>query len=901
MREWLARLIDWMRRERLDAELNQELQFHRQQLERDARHAGVAGDDAQSSAHRRLGNATRIVEESRDRWSVPWLDHLQQDVRYTLRGLRRSPGFTLSVIATLGLGIGANVAMFGVIDQLMFRPHAYLRDPGSVHRVYLQSLNRDAGTSGTIRRTTDGLEYTRFVDLTQWTRSFSQTAAFYSASVAVGTGAAAKEREIAAVTASYFQFFDARPALGRYFLESEDKTPIGASVAVLDYGFWKSEFGGRDVIGQPLQVGSISATIIGVAPEKFSGLAESTPASVYVPVTTFAGMDRGEDGKTYFTTYAWSWLRMVARRKPTVSVEAANADLTSAYRRSWDAERQLQPRLASAEQAGARAVISSVRTAAGPNPSLENRTLVWVTGVAAIVLLIACANVANLFLARALRRRREVALRVALGVSRSRLVTQSLTESVILSLLGGIAGVALAQWGGIALRRLFVDTTSSLDLITDLRTLAFAFTAALVTGLLTGGAPVLFSLGRDLAPTLKLGPRQGTYDRSVLRTSLLVMQGALSMVLLVGAGLFVSSLSHVRDLRLGYDVDRVLVVLRNLRGAELTDSATVQLGRTLLSTAQAMPDVESAAWVSSVPFYTTSSTALFVPGIDSVRRLGEFTYQQGTTDYFKTIGTRIVRGRGFTTDDRAGSPRVAVVSEGMAKVLWPNADAVGQCMHVGRDTMPCTTVVGVAEDVMHDDLVEKRHFRYYLPIEQFRPLSGYAVLLRMRSDPAKATERVRRTMQAVMPGETYVTPRLFSEIVEGQRRSWQVGATMFVALGGLALVVAAIGLYGVIAYNVAQRMHELGVRVALGAQASNVVRLVVGQGLRFAVFGVAVGAVLALIAARWVQPLLFEQSATDVRVFALVGAVLLGVALLATSIPARRATKVDPISVLKSD
>lgn len=901
MRERLARCFDWMRRDRLDAELNEELQFHRRQLERDARHAGVAADDAQASARRRLGNATRIVEESRERWSVPWLDHLQQDVRYALRGLRRTPGFTLSVIATLGLGIGANVAMFGVIDQLMFRPHAYLRDPGSVHRVYLQSLGRDAGSTSPIRRTTDGLEYTRYVDLTQWTRSFSQTAALYTTNMAIGTGAAAKEREVAAVSASYFQFFDARPALGRYFVSSEDTTPVGAPVAILDYGFWQSEFGGRDVIGELLQVGGINATIVGVVPEKFSGFSESTPAAVYVPITTLAGMDRGEDGKTYFTTYAWSWLRMVARRKPGVSVEAANADLTSAYRRSWNAERQMQPRLPSPEQADARAVISSVRTAAGPNPSLENRTLVWVMGVAAIVLLIACANVANLFLARALRRRKEVALRVALGVSRTRLVTQSLTESVILSLLGGLAGVALAQWGGIALRRLFVDTTSRFDLITDLRTLAFAFGAALLTGMLTGGAPVLFSLRRDLAPTLKLGPRQGTYERSALRTGLLVMQGALSMVLLVGAGLFVKSLSNVRDLRIGYDADRVLVVMRNLRGAELTDSAMVQLGRQLLSTAQAIPDVESAAWVSSVPFYTTSSTALFVPGIDSVRRLGEFSYQQSTTDYFKTIGTRIIRGRGFTSDDRATSPRIAVVSEGMAKVLWPNADAIGQCMHVGRDTMPCTTVVGVAEDVMHDDLVEKRHYRYYLPIEQFRPLNGYAALLRVRGDPAAASDRVRRAMQAVMPGETYVNVRVFSEMVESQRRSWQVGATMFVALGGLALVVAAIGLYGVIAYNVAQRMHELGVRVALGAQASNVVRLVVGQGLRFAVFGVAVGAVLALFGARWVQPLLFDQSATDVRVFGLVGAVLLGVALLATSIPARRATKVDPISVLKSD
>ena len=901
MREWLARIFDWLRRDRLDAELNQELAFHRQQLERDARHAGVAADEAQSSANRRLGNTTRIVEESRERWSVPWLDHLQQDVRYTLRGLRRSPGFTLSVIATLGLGIGANVAMFGVIDQLMFRPHAYLRNPGSVHRVYLQSMVLDPGRGGRTRRTTDGLEYTRYADLTRWTRSFSQTAAFSTWPLAVGTGASIRERDVAAVSASYFQFFDARPALGRFFLESEDVTPVGAQVAVLDFGFWKSEFGGRDVIGQPLRVGGMNATIVGVAPEGFAGLSESTPPAVYVPITTLAGMDRSEDGKTYFTTYEWSWLGMAVRRKPGVSMDAANADLTTAYRRSWNAERLTQPRLSTPEQAEARAIVGSVRTSAGPNPTLENRTLVWVTGVAAIVLLIACANVANLFLARVLRRRREIALRVALGVSRTRLVVQSLTESVILSLLGGVVGVAVAQWGGIGLRQLFADNVSQVGVITDQRTLVFAFVAALITGVLTGSAPVLFSLRRDLAPTLKLGPRQGTYERSALRTGLLVMQGALSMVLLVGAGLFTRSLAHVRDMRIGYDADRVLIVTRNLRGADLTDSARAQLGRRLLASAQAIPDVESAALVSSVPFRTTSTTRLSVAGIDSIRQLGEFSYQQGTTDYFKTIGTKIVRGRGFTADDRATSPGIAVVSESMAKVLWPNADAIGKCMRVGADTMPCTTVVGIAEDVMHDDLVERQHFRYYLPIEQFRPSSGYALLLRMRSDPAKASDRVRRTLQAVMPGETYVTSRLFGEMVEGERRSWQLGATMFVALGGLALVVAAIGLYGVIAYNVGQRMHELGVRVALGAQASSVVRLVVGQGLRFAAFGVATGALLALVAARWVQPLLYNQSATDVRVFGLVGGVLLGVALLATSIPARRATKVDPISVLKSD
>jgi predicted permease len=528
---------------------------------------------------------------------------------------------------------------------------------------------------------------------------------------------------------------------------------------------------------------------------------------------------------------------------------------------------------------------------------------VWVSGVSAIVLLIACANVANLFLARALRRRREVALRLALGVSRARLVAQSLTESVVLSLLGCVVGIAVAQWGGVALRRLFLelDDVSGLDLVTDGRTLAVALVAAVGAGIITGIAPVLFGARGQLGATLKLGPREGTYHRSPARSALLITQGALSMALLIGAGLFVKSLANVRETRLGFEPDRVLMAVRNLRGSRMSETDEIRLGERLLETAQAIPGVEHAAWVSTIPFWVTSTTRLFVTGIDSVERLGEFTYQQGTTDYFQAMGTRIVRGRGFTRDDRAGAPPIVVVSESMAKVLWPGADAIGQCIRVGADSMPCTTVVGIAEDAAHNSITDAQRYRYYLPIAQFRPQNGYAVVLRMRDDPMLAVERVRSALQAVMPGETYVTVRPLEEIVDGERRSWRVGATMFVAFGVLALAVAAVGLYGVIAYNVAQRMHELGVRVALGAQAADVVRLVVGQGIRFAVAGVAVGGLLALFAARWVQPLLFQQSATDVRVFGAVGVVLVTVAVLASSIPARRATRVDPNTVLRSE
>ena len=895
MREWLARIVDWFRRDRLDAELREELAFHRTQLERDARATGDDALEARWVARRRLGNVTRVHEESRDRWSVPWFDHLQQDVRYAIRGLRRSPGFALSAIITLGLGIGANAAMFGVIDRLMLRPHAYLREPGRVHRVYLQYKEQDR------QITREAIEYTRYLDLRRWTTSFSATAAYAHGAQAIGIGEAARERPIAAVSASFFGFFDARPALGRFFLAAEDTTPVGASVAVLDYGFWKSDFGGRNVLGEPIQVGNIKATIIGVAPRGFTGVAEKQAPAVYIPITAYAGNLPGEDGKNYFIHYYWGWMNVMVRRKAGVSLAAANADLTNAYTRSWNAERGENRSLEAVSEARPRAVASSLRSAAGPDPGLEARTLVWVSGVAVVVLLIACANVANLFLARALRRRRELALRVALGVSRRRLAAQSFTETIVLSLFGFAAGVAVAQWGGAVLRRLFVGETGSTDVVTDGRTLAVASAASLAAAILTGLAPVFFGLRADVASMLKSGLREGTYQRSRARGALLVAQGALSMVLLVGAGLFVRSLEHVRDKRMGFDADRLLIVRRNLRGADMSDSAQAQLGRRLLATAQSIPGVESAAWISSVPFWTTSAVGVFVPGVPSTRGLGLMTYQQGSTDYFRTMGTQIIRGRGFTADDRVTSPRVAVVSESMARVLWPNANAIGQCMRVGADTMPCTTVVGVAEDVAHVSLAEEAPNRYYLPIEQFRPAAGYAVMLRMRGDPAASAERVRAALQLVMPGQTYVTVRPLSEVVDGERRSWRVGATMFVAFGVLALVVAAVGLYGVVAYNVAQRMQELGVRVALGAQTPDVVRLVVGQGVRFALAGVTLGTVLALFAARWVQPLLYAQSATDVRVFGIVGGVLVVVAIVASGLPARRATRVDPNTVLRAD
>jgi putative ABC transport system permease protein len=897
VREWLARLRDWLRRDELDRELTEELRFHREQLERDALGRGAPSEEVPDRARRRLGNVTLVREDARERWSWPWLDHFQQDFRYALRGLRRSPGFSATVIVTLGLGIGANAAMFGVIDRLMFRPFPYLRDPGSVHRIYLTWQDRERS------RTSSAFEYTRYLDFTKFTSSFSQFAGFAQRTVAVGVGDASRERPVAVVNASFFEFFEMRPALGRFFVASEDVTPKGANVVVLEYGFWQREFGGRNVLGETLHVRNIPCVIIGVAPKGFGGVAENEPPAVFIPITTSAGNEPSERMATnYYKTYNWGWMSVMLRRKPGVPVEAASRDLSQAHLRSWNAERELDPRsIPPAAVAKPAAIAGPLKTPAGPDPGLESKTLLWVTGVAVIVMLIACANVTNLMLARVLRRRREIAVRLALGVSRKRLLAQCLTESMLLAGLGCVAGVAIAQWGGAALRHILVRSNTALDVVTDWRTLMVAAGVALVAGLLTGLGPAYLAGRGELALALKAGAREGGYHRSRMRSALLVVQGALSVILLVGAGLFVKSLDHVRAMPMGYDAEPVLYATANMRGMPTTVEQQEALGQALLTAGQAVPGVESAAWVSAVPFQSSSATGLYVEGIDSVRKLGRFTFQNTTPDFFQTMQTRILRGRAFTAQDRKGTPLVGLVSEAMGQALWPGKDAIGQCMRVGSDTMPCTTVIGIAENAVERSFTGEKGFMYYLPIAQHEPGSGFALMLRMRGDPRPHQETVRKVLQAVMPGQSYIQVQPFNEIIDTQRRPWRVGATMFVAFGILALLVAAVGLYGVITYNVAQRMHELGIRIALGAQSGDVVRLVVGQAIRFAVIGVLLGLALSLFAARWIEPLLFQQSARDPVTYGLVAALLLFVALAASAMLARRATHADPNSALRTD
>ena len=884
--------------------VDDELQFHFEMTTRELMAKGMSSEEARREAQRRFGDVqitrerlttidqARVVRER----CAEWWSALGQDLRYALRGLRLKPGFAAAVILTLGLGIGANATMFSIVDRLLFRPPRYLSAPERASRLYLVTTSRGR------ENVSSGFGYHRYADVRSMTSSFDAMTPFYAADFAVGSGEATREMTIAVSGADLWKMFDVKPVIGRFFAASEDSPPMGTPVAVLSYAFWQTQFGGRSsALGSPIEIGATRYTIIGVAPEGFVGFGgfADKPVAAFVPISVAAnGIGNGRF--PWYTSYGLVWFDVFARRKPGVAPAAADADLNAAFQRSYRQEVAADARATRFEIARPRAFAGPVLADRGPDESKEAKVATWLVGVTAIVLLIACANVVNLLLARALRRRREIAVRIALGVSRGRLVTQLVTESMVLAILGGAAGLAIAQLGGSVVERTLLDkTVVESSPFTDTRVLLVVGALAIVVGTLTGLAPV-FQTGRaDVSSALKAGSREGTVQRSRLRTGLLVMQAALSVLLLVGAGLFVRSLLNVKNLRLGFDADRVLWVDLHWRGVKLDSLRRVQLEERLLERAKRIPGDDNAARALTVPFWFSWSSSLYVDGIDSVAKLGQFTLQAGSPELFATLGTRVLRGRGITRQDAEHAPRVMVVSESMAKRLWPGQDAIGKCVRTSSGTAPCTTVVGIAEDTRQENIGEPA-LHYYLPIEQVQRANG-GLFVRTKGPAVDRAEEVRRALQPVMPGVSYVTVTPMSTIIAPQTRSWSVGATMFTIFGLLALILAAVGLYSVIAYYVAQRTHEMGVRVAFGAQSRDVVQLVVGEGVRTIVPGVVLGAGIAFVAGRWMAPLLFQVSPGDPPFMAAVVVALIVVATLASWLPAARAARVDPIEALRAD
>ncbi|HEX5435576.1 MAG TPA: ABC transporter permease [Gemmatimonadaceae bacterium] len=828
------------------------------------------------------------------------MSSLVQDIRYAARTMRRSLSFTFIAVLCLALGIGATSTIFGIVDALFFRPPPGIGDPGRIVRPY---ITRDSGSMQA--RDYDAASFPDYLDIRDNARSLSGFAAFAGLTLSVGQGASAEHADGIEVTGNYFTVLRVRPALGRFFVAEEDNGPGSPPAAVISYRFWQRQFGGDPaVLGKRLLVDGHPYPIVGVAPPGFYGIDPGSPA-IWIP---FAQHQRLGNSVYHLTERMSMWIHMVGRLAPGVTQERAETDLGAIMRHAAESTPMLDPT--------PEVTLGPILAARGPSPSRQAQLSRWLALAAILVLAIACANAANLLLARAAARRKEVAIRLSVGAGRWRLVRQLLTESVLLALLGAGGGLLLAWW---AVDLLPTFGLPPLHFFTHGRVLVFAVAAAVGCGMLFGLAPALWATRTDLAAAMKEGVREGMDRRSRLRSSLMVVQVALAVVLLTGAGLFVHSLRNVQAIQPGFDLTHLLHVSVDLKLAGYNDTASAAFYARAREAVSALPGVQGAtvttitplaggafSWVFRVPDQETSSPDSGQGSADSSSPSGDFapTTLMVGPDYFATLGTSILQGRDFRPSDRAASEPVVIVSEQFARHYWPRESAIGQCVDLGSKTKPkCYTVVGVVADAKYVQLEEKPRAAFFVPMAQapFALAWDHSLLIRTPGDPEAVIPALRRSLQALAPNLPYIQAEPLTDVLRPELQRRLMAAAMFGVFGLVALMLAAIGLYGVVSYAVEQRTHEMGIRMALGAQQTHVLRLVIGQGAMLTVVGLVIGVVGAFAAARLITHFLFGVSATDPVTFAGVCLLLAAVAALASYLPARRATRVDPIIALRSE
>jgi putative ABC transport system permease protein len=817
---------------------------------------------------------------------------IRGDLVFGLRALRREPGFTAALLAMFALGVGVNAAMFGVVDRLLVRGPAYVREPRAVHRLQIAML-----PPGMPVQYSGIFGYAPYDLLRHNTQQFSELAAYAIVpnGVVMGSGPSARRITRGEATASLFPLLDVQPLFGRFFDEVDDALDSPKSVVVIGAALWRNEFGGRhDVLGESMLLDGKPYTIVGVAPPGFTG-PDLGRVDVWLPESVMAP----QRTNSWTTTWNSRWLQIIGRLAPGASSTAVEAETTAMFRQA--AQGQLN-------KTATLALRPLLFDRNGIEP-MESRVSKWLLGVSAVVLLIACANMINLTLARGIRRRRELSVRAALGADRSRLIRLLVVEALTLATVGGAVGVAVAYGFGQVMRVWLLPKVDWAAGPVDVRVLVTALGIAIAAGLVVGLLPALSSSRFDLSAALKTGAREGGGRRSRLRTGLTVAQAALSALLLAGAGLFVLSLERVRSIDLGLQPDRV-VTINMSRPAPAGDAAEIAqergrraaFGADVLAALQRRPDVEAVALTIGLPFSSAFGDDIHVPGVPTVPQLkggGPFL-SAVTADYFRTVGTRIIRGRAFTSADRAGSAPVAIVNESMASALWPGADPLAKCFSIG-DAPACAQVVGVAANTRHFKLQEDESLAFYIPFGQERNIGGTQVLVRPRGDAARLAADLRPVVAALDPSISFVDTSVLQDALEPQVRPWKLGAIMFSAMGVLALVVAALGIYSLLLYLVASRTHEIGIRLALGAPMTAVATMIMRSGVAVAAAGVAIGLGLALVLAPMIAPLLFETSPYDPRVFTVVATALTVIALAATLIPAFRARRVNPVQAMRAE
>lgn len=904
LRLWLRSLL---RRQRVEAELRAELEFHLEQHTAELVAAGADPREARLAARRALGDLSRYEEECRDVRRTRSLETFVQDLRYGLRALRKSPVFTVVAVLTLALGIGVNTGIFTLTDALLLRDLP-VRDPGRLMAVGDPARTHSL-SSGSLRADTFSVPMYRA--LRERSHAFSGLlASGRPGRITVGDEAADRPARLAGrlVSGNYFEVLGVPALVGRTFGADEDRLTGTAPSVVISYDYWTRRFARHlGVVGRPLLLNSHPYTIVGVAPPGFFGDVVGTNADVWVPL----GMQpRLNPGRNFLSSWDTSWLVLIGRLAPGASAKeaaratrslfaqivATRADGAIPQELLDDDDRHLSPQVSSA-----RAGLSSLRgNFAQPLQAL--------TVIVALVLLIACINLANLLLERAMGRQKEISVRLALGAGRLRLVRQLLTESLLLALVGGALGMFLSFWADVGLLHLVgLRPTGALDLRPNLHVLGFTALLSLSTGLLFGLVPALHATRVELAPALRersrsvAGARRGRWS---LGRALVVSQLALSLLLLTGAGLFLRTLRNLQRLDLGYDPRGILMLEVDPVVAGHEGKALGPFVETLVARLRALPGVTGATVSENGLFSGTESmTTISIAGRPALADGdGDVAYDRVGPGYFEVVGIPILRGRGIEAGDRAGSPPVAVINESMARAYFGSADPIGQRFAELPVPDVVYEVVGVSRDAHDHDLRSEVPRRYYAPLMQSaETLGAFNCEIRTARPADHLVAPVRAAVAAIDRKVAILDLAPLSDNVAELVRYDDAVAKLASAFGLLALALAAIGLYGVVSHGVSRRTNEIGVRMVLGAGQLGVLWMVVRETMALALTGIAIGAPAALVATRAVSGRLFGVSAHDVPTLLGATGILVGIALMAGLIPGSRAIRVDPGEAIRQE
>jgi predicted permease len=848
-----------------------------------------------------------------------------QDLRYGARKLRTTPAFTLVAVLTLAIGIGANTLMFGIVDALLFRPPARVADPSRLVRLQLelQLPNEPPQLSGV-------LSYPDFANVRDRARGLAHVGAFARTSIEVGRGDEARSEPVMLASGDYFTALGVRPAAGRLIATDDDRESAAQPVAVLSWEYFQRAYSGETTrsLGQSLVLNGHSYTIIGVAPKGFVGIDANAP-SIWVPLGS--ATDLGYDSRMVRSRYA-SWLTVVGRLASGTTREQAQATVQAALFAARDEGAEAPPmglgpgggmpggevRVqiggpgggrggAPRPEPARRVSLTKVAGVGSVGPTARGRrgtpVSLWFLAVTGTVLLIACANVANLLLVRAANRSHEIAVRLSIGATRGRLARQLLTESVLLAALGGAAAVLVALAGAALLPSAL--PLPPIDEVVDRRALLFTAAVAAVTTLAFGLAPAWRATRQELSAVLGAAGRARA-GRSLGRDILVIVQLGASLALLVAAGLFVRSLRNVKAVETGFAADRLLLASADVRGARFTREQAAEYWTRALERTKSLPGVRSASLGAAMPFAMNINFGVDIVGAPSPDGRPRPTSADFVgPEFFATAGIPVVQGRSFNADDRENGAPVAVVNQTFARRYLKGIDPLSACIGGGGpgDDEPCARVVGVVADAHYGDVTRDVEPFMYRPIAQRSPHMPPLTMMYVRTtdDPTALGGILRRELQSLDGRVSFATVTPMTRMIEPQLAPWRIGTFIFSLFGVIGALLAAVGLYGVVSFVVAQRTREFGVRIALGAQTNDVMRLVLGQGARLVAAGLVAGAIVAALSTRLFASLMFGVSALDPVVYVGTAVLLAIIALAASYLPARRATRVDPIEALRTE